>query len=109
MSGLRTGVYMSSNPASVAALQQLAYFTCVPGNTQHLLADVLEDKPWVARYLKANHEARASAFGNGHENGNEPGRVWAHPPASRPSPRPTTQPTQPSAQGPVASLVTPLF
>ena len=55
-SGLRTGVYYSRNTEAVAALQQLGYFTCVSGNTQRILATMLEDRAWVQAYLQRNRK-----------------------------------------------------
>ncbi len=51
MSGLRCGVMTSNNDDVLAAVGELAYWAAVSGDTQHLLAEMLQDTEWLDTYL----------------------------------------------------------
>lgn len=51
MSGFRCGVMTTQNEDVRAAVSALAYWSCVSGDTQHLLDTMLQDTEWVAGYL----------------------------------------------------------
>lgn len=51
LSGLRCGVLTSHNDDVRSAVSELAYWSGVSGDTQHLLATMLADKSWLDRYL----------------------------------------------------------
>lgn len=50
-SGLRCGVLVSANRALLQAVDALAYWACCSGDTQHLLAGLLDDEVWLEHYL----------------------------------------------------------
>lgn len=52
-SGLRGGVAVTSNRTVHDALMQHLYFSAVSGDTQHLMASMLDDRDWCSRYLAA--------------------------------------------------------
>lgn len=51
MSGIRCGVMTSANDSVLDAVGELAYWSCVSGDTQHLLAGMLRDTEWRDAYL----------------------------------------------------------
>lgn len=51
MSGVRCGVLTSQNDDVLAAVSELAYWSAVSGDTQHLLTEMLTDKAWLTTYL----------------------------------------------------------
>ena len=53
-SGLRVGCLWTLNSRVYAALQNISYFSAVSGLVQHMVAEVLEDIPFVDTYLKEN-------------------------------------------------------
>jgi len=57
MSGLRCGVMTSNNTDVLKAVAELAYWSLVSGDTQHLVAEMLADTGWTTGYL-AEMQAR---------------------------------------------------
>ncbi|GMQ92663.1 MAG: pyridoxal phosphate-dependent aminotransferase [Acidimicrobiia bacterium] len=51
MSGVRCGVMTSNNADVLKAIGELAYWSVVSGDTQHLLAEMLSDTDWTVRFL----------------------------------------------------------
>jgi 1-aminocyclopropane-1-carboxylate synthase len=51
MSGFRCGVMTTTNTDVRAAMAELAYWSIVSGDTQHLLGSMLADEDWVSSYL----------------------------------------------------------
>lgn len=51
MSGLRCGVITTTNEQVRGAISELAYWSAVSGDTQHLLHTMLEDTVWIDKYL----------------------------------------------------------
>ena len=51
MSGLRCGVLTSNNKDVLTAVSDLAYWSVVSGDTQHLLTEMLRDAQWRDTYL----------------------------------------------------------
>lgn len=51
MSGLRCGVLVSGNADLLCAMDGLAYWAAVSGDTQFMLRELVEDKAWAASYL----------------------------------------------------------
>ncbi len=51
MSGFRCGVLTTTNAEVRAAVAELAYWSIVSGDTQHLLGSMLSDTEWTASYL----------------------------------------------------------
>ncbi|RLE15647.1 MAG: hypothetical protein DRJ28_03545, partial [Actinobacteria bacterium] len=52
MSGLRCGVMTSNNTDVLDAISELAYWSLVSGDTQHLLAGMLRNTEWTETYLR---------------------------------------------------------
>jgi len=50
-SGLRCGVLITENERVRAAVSALAYWSCVSGDTQHLLTQWLSDEVWLRDYM----------------------------------------------------------
>lgn len=61
-SGLRCGVLVSENEAVLAAVDSLAYWAATSGDTQHLLATMLEDEAWLAAYVAENQARLGAAY-----------------------------------------------
>ncbi len=61
MSGLRTGILATPNDELRDALTQHAIFSGVSGDTQFLLATMLEDDDWTGRYISTMHERLAAS------------------------------------------------
>lgn len=53
-SGLRVGCLYTQNTQVLQAMQNLSYFACVSGMAQYMIAEMLEDIPFVESYLKEN-------------------------------------------------------
>jgi len=53
-SGYRVGVLSTRNEQIVRAMDNVAYFCCVPGPMQFAVAEVLEDEGWVDAFLEEN-------------------------------------------------------
>jgi aspartate/methionine/tyrosine aminotransferase len=62
MSGLRAGVLVSENPDIIASVNQLAYWGCCSGDTQHVLGELISDGEWVDAYIEANQALLRSAY-----------------------------------------------
>ena len=56
-SGLRSGVLVTENELVMQTVDALSYFSACSGHTQHLLAEIVSDRPWLDDYL-ATHVAR---------------------------------------------------
>ncbi len=54
MSGLRAGVLFTENETVLQAVDALAYWAAVSGDTQSLLAQMLADDEWVDGYIAEN-------------------------------------------------------
>jgi aspartate/methionine/tyrosine aminotransferase len=50
-SGLRCGALLSENAEVLRAVDALAYWAACSGHTQHLLAEIVSDVPWVDGYV----------------------------------------------------------
>lgn len=50
-SGLRCGVLVTENEELMRAVDALAYWSCVSGDTQYLLTELLNDRAWLDHYL----------------------------------------------------------
>ncbi len=61
-SGLRGGVAVTSNATVHDVLMQHLYFSAVSGDTQHLMASMLDDADWSARYLAMLHQRLKSSY-----------------------------------------------
>ena len=64
MSGLRAGILATGNDELRDALTQHAIFSGVSGDTQFLLASMLEDADWTRRYIDTMRARLASARGH---------------------------------------------
>jgi 1-aminocyclopropane-1-carboxylate synthase len=53
-SGYRVGVLSTRNEQVVKAMDNVAYFCCVPGPMQFAIAEMLEDEAWVDLFLEEN-------------------------------------------------------
>ena len=62
MSGLRCGVMTTLNDDVFKAISELAYWSAVSGDTQHLLDTMLQDEVWVGRYLSEVHSSLADSY-----------------------------------------------
>lgn len=62
MSGLRAGVLFSENPAVIEAINGLAYWAAVSGDTQSLLQQMLSDADWVDHYIAENQRRLKAAY-----------------------------------------------
>jgi aspartate/methionine/tyrosine aminotransferase len=62
-SGLRCGVLTSHNNDVLSAVSELAYWSVVSGDTQHLLDTMLRDEVWVDRYLTTMRARLADSYG----------------------------------------------
>ncbi len=61
-SGLRVGCLWTLNARLQAALQNVNAFYGVSGIAQHMIAEMLEDLPFVDKYLKENKRRLGSAY-----------------------------------------------
>ncbi len=61
-SGLRCGVLVSENEALMQAVDALAYWAVVSGDTQHVLGEMIADGPWVDGYLAAMQAGLREAY-----------------------------------------------
>ncbi len=61
-SGIRVGCLWTLNAPVQAGLQNISYFSGVSGLAQHLVADMLEDLPFVDGYLKENARRLGGAY-----------------------------------------------
>lgn len=53
-SGLRAGVLVSENADVLSAIDELAYWACCSGDTQHLLGRMISDDAWVDSFVTTN-------------------------------------------------------
>jgi aspartate/methionine/tyrosine aminotransferase len=63
VSGLRCGVLYSENEALLEAVDGLAYWACVSGDTQYLLGEMISDDAWVNRFVAENRRRLGAAYG----------------------------------------------
>ncbi|GMR02705.1 MAG: pyridoxal phosphate-dependent aminotransferase [Acidimicrobiia bacterium] len=63
MSGFRCGVMTSTNDDLRAAISELAYWSSVSGDTQHLLDSMLQDNVWVEGYLAEMQTRLRDSYG----------------------------------------------
>ncbi len=61
-SGLRCGVLITENETLMAAVDGLAYWSVVSGDTQHLLSEMVADEEWVDGYLVAMRGGLRDAY-----------------------------------------------
>ncbi|MFO7700563.1 MAG: aminotransferase class I/II-fold pyridoxal phosphate-dependent enzyme [Acidimicrobiia bacterium] len=61
-SGLRGGVAVTSNRMVHDVLMQHLYFSAVSGDTQHLMASMLDDAEWCSRYLAALRQRLGASY-----------------------------------------------
>jgi len=61
-SGLRAGVLITENEEVMGAVDALAYWACVSGDTQHLLAGMIEDTAWVDGFVAENRNRLRGAY-----------------------------------------------
>lgn len=61
-SGLRCGVLVSENEAVVAAIDGLAYWAAVSGDTQFLLEGLISDRAWVEGFVTENQRRLGAAY-----------------------------------------------
>lgn len=61
-SGLRVGVLLSENENVIKAVDALAYWAAVSGDTQSLLASLLSDEAWVDEFIAANQRRLGEAY-----------------------------------------------
>ena len=61
-SGLRCGVLVSENEDVMAAIDGLAYWATVSGDTQHLLSEMIADEAWVEGYLAGMRSTLGEAY-----------------------------------------------
>jgi aspartate/methionine/tyrosine aminotransferase len=54
LSGLRAGVLVSENAEVLRAIDELAYWACCSGDTQHLLMQMISDDAWVDAFVTTN-------------------------------------------------------
>lgn len=47
----------------MAALDNLSYFCAISNDTQHAICEMLEDKAWLAGYVKENNARLARSYG----------------------------------------------
>jgi len=62
MSGLRSGVLFTENRDVMQAVDALAYWAAVSGDTQSLLAQLLADQDWVDGYIVENQRRLGEAY-----------------------------------------------
>lgn len=61
-SGLRCGALISENPEVLTAVEALAYWACVSGDTQFMLAEMVSDDDWVDEYATAMQSRLGDAY-----------------------------------------------
>jgi aspartate/methionine/tyrosine aminotransferase len=62
VSGLRCGVLYSENEALLEAVDGLAYWACVSGDTQYLLGEMISDGAWVDDFVAENQRRLGAAY-----------------------------------------------
>jgi aspartate/methionine/tyrosine aminotransferase len=63
LSGLRCGVLTSHNDDVRSAVSELAYWSIVSGDTQHLLDTMLRDNAWIDEYLTTMRSRLGDSYG----------------------------------------------
>jgi aspartate/methionine/tyrosine aminotransferase len=62
LSGLRCGVLFSENEEVLRAVDALAYWAACSGDTQHLLGELIADRPFVDSYLEQMRSRLAHTY-----------------------------------------------
>ena len=62
VSGLRCGVLTSHNDGVLSSISELAYWSVVSGDTQHLLDTMLRDDAWTDRYITTMQARLADSY-----------------------------------------------
>lgn len=62
VSGLRCGVLYSENEALLEAVDGLAYWACVSGDTQYLLGEMISDDAWEDDFVAENQGSSSSSM-----------------------------------------------
>jgi aspartate/methionine/tyrosine aminotransferase len=62
MSGVRCGVLVTENEDVMAAVDALAYWSAVSGDTQFLLDEMLADRAWTTAYLAGMRDILRTAY-----------------------------------------------
>ena len=62
MSGVRAGVLTTQNQDVLSALNEIAYWSCISGDTQHLLVNMLTDEEWLSKYIQAMRQRLAESY-----------------------------------------------
>ncbi|MDH3397334.1 MAG: aminotransferase class I/II-fold pyridoxal phosphate-dependent enzyme, partial [Acidimicrobiia bacterium] len=61
-SGLRCGVLVTENEAVIRAVDGLAYWACVSGDTQRLVEEMLADTDWVDAFVGENRRRLGNSY-----------------------------------------------
>jgi aspartate/methionine/tyrosine aminotransferase len=61
-SGLRCGVLVTENEEIMQAVDALAYWACVSGDTQFLIGELIGDREWVDGFIVENRRRLAAAY-----------------------------------------------
>ncbi|MDH3731595.1 MAG: aminotransferase class I/II-fold pyridoxal phosphate-dependent enzyme [Acidimicrobiia bacterium] len=61
-SGLRCGVLVSENDAVIEAVDGLAYWAAVSGDTQYLIGDMISDTRWIDEFMVENRKRLGDAY-----------------------------------------------
>lgn len=61
-SGLRCGVLVSENDAVIAAVDGLAYWAAISGDTQFLIGDMVSDAAWIDDFTSENQRRLGDAY-----------------------------------------------
>lgn len=61
-SGLRCGALVTENEDLLAAVDGLAYWAGVSGDTQHLVGEMLADRPWIDAFVAENQRRLGDAY-----------------------------------------------
>ncbi len=62
MSGVRAGVLTTQNQSVLSALNAIAYWSCISGDTQHLLVNMLTDGEWLSSYIDTMRQRLAKSY-----------------------------------------------
>lgn len=62
MSGIRAGVLTTENQDVLSALNEIAYWSCISGDTQHLLVNLLTDEEWLSDYIDTMRQRLAESY-----------------------------------------------
>ena len=61
-SGFRCGTLVTENRELMAAMEGLAYWAAVSGDTQFMLGEMISDEPWVDAYAKVMPQRLGEAY-----------------------------------------------